>query len=337
MGHSSSIPIQGLDAELREQLMDRRARLALVPGLSRRRDYRNLLRDVDSALERLDQGTYGSCEQCHDPIERQRLLGDPLVRVCLGCLSDTQLRDLERDLELAASVQRAMLPAEHVRAGGWEIEHRYRPLGPVSGDYCDVLGAGAPDAPIHIILGDVSGKGVAASILMSHLQALFRSLASLQLPVSEMAKRVNCIFGEGVLSNTYSTLLLGRLWPDGALEMCNAGHCPPVLVHGGEVRQLAATGLPMGLFRDSEFRVARFRLSEGDTVFLYTDGLSEATNAEGEQYGMRRVEAIARRLNGRPGGRALQDCLDDLDMFRGNADRDDDLTVMIVRRNGKTF
>jgi sigma-B regulation protein RsbU (phosphoserine phosphatase) len=334
MGESSSIPMDDLGASARERLIDRRDRLAAIPGLSQRRDYRALLREVDSALERLDSGTHGTCERCHDPIERQRVLGDPLVRVCLDCLSDAQQRALERDLELAAVVQQALLPAEHVRADGWEIEHRYRPHGPVSGDYCDVLCSDAPDAPIHMILGDVSGKGVSASILMAHLQAVFRSLASLQVPVAELAERANRIFCEGIASNAFSTLLLGRLWPDGTLEMCNAGHCPPLLVRGDEVTPLAATGLPLGLFCESEFRVSRFRLAEGDTLFLYTDGLSEATNGAGEQYGMQRVEAIARRLNGRPAGRALQDCLDDLDVFSGDAASDDDLTVMMVRRSG---
>jgi sigma-B regulation protein RsbU (phosphoserine phosphatase) len=337
MAQISSISMDDHEAGVREQLMDRRACLAAISGLSQRRDYRTLLREVDSALERIDTGTYGRCERCHDPVERQRLIGDPLTRVCLDCLSDDQQRALERDLELAASVQHALLPAEHVRTDGWEIGHRYRPHGPVSGDYCDVLRTDAPDAPIHIVLGDVSGKGVSASILMSHLQAVFRSLASLELPLSELAERANRIFCEGIGSNAFSTLLLGRLWPDGTLEMCNAGHCPPLLVQGDDVTPLAATGLPLGLFCESEFRVARFCLKEGDTLFLYTDGLSEATNGSGEQYGTQRVEAIARRLNGKPAGQALQDCLDDLDVFRGDTDTNDDLAVMMVRRNQSTL
>ena len=213
----------------REQMVDRRARLAAIPGLQERADFRALLRQVDSALERLDTGTYGTCESCFHPIEARRLLGDPLTQVCLGCLSETQQRALEHDLELAAVVQRALLPAEHVRVGGWEIEHRYQPLGPVSGDYCDVLRPETSNAPAHFILGDVSGKGVSASILMSHLQAVFRSLASLDLSVAGLVERANRIFCEGAVASAFSTLLLGRLAPDGNLELCNAGHCPPLL------------------------------------------------------------------------------------------------------------
>jgi sigma-B regulation protein RsbU (phosphoserine phosphatase) len=332
MGEFSSIPVNGLDAGLRAHLVERRDRLAAVTGLRHRQDFRALLHEVDAALERLDSGTFGTCERCHDPIEPSRLIGDPLVRVCLECLSDSQRRALERDLESAAAVQQALLPAEHVHTRGWEIGHRYRPHGPVSGDYCDVLRPDTPDAAVHIVLGDVSGKGVAASILMAHLQAVFRSLASTGMPLAELAERANRILCEGVLSNAYSTLVLGRLWPDGTLEMCNAGHCPPLLARAGEVTPLPATGLPLGLFRESEYRVARFRLAKSDTLFLYTDGLSEATNGAGEPYGTRRVESLAWRLNGRPIGTALQECLDEIEAFCHGETAADDLTLMLVRR-----
>lgn len=274
----------------------------------------------------------GRCERCHDPLDRGRLAGDPLSRVCLGCLTDTERRELERDLELAAVVQQRLLPPEHVHAAGWEIEHRYLPLGVVSGDYCDVLGTDGSDTPIHIVLGDVSGKGLSASILMSHLQAVFRSLVSPELPVAELARRANRILCERSPSGAFSTLLLGRLSPDGELELCNAGHCPPLLVRDGKAAPLAATGLPVGLFCDSEFGTKHLRLAKGESLFLYTDGLSETTNGRGETYGSRRVEAFARRLNGGPTSRALLECLQDLDAFRGNTPRSDDLTVMMIRR-----
>lgn len=272
------------------------------------------------------------CERCHVPVESGHLAGDPLARVCLECLTQAERRDLERDLELAAVVQQRLLPPEHVHTAGWEIEHRYRPLGAVSGDYCDVLHEQGPDAPIHVVLGDVSGKGLSASILMSHLQAVFRALASPELRIAELARRANRLLCERTLSSAFSTLLLGRLWPDGAVELCNAGHCPALLVRDGEVAPLGATGVPLGLFPESEFGTTRLRLAKGDSLFLYTDGLSETTNGDGEAYGDRRVAAVARRLNGGPMGRALLDCLQDLDAFRAGAPRGDDLTVMMVRR-----
>ena len=335
MPNTSTAPEPGFESSeawFRAQLVDRRRRLAALPELLERADFRGLIHEVDAALARLDRGSFGTCTACHGSIEGSRLLGDPLTRVCLDCLSDREQRALERDLELAAAAQRALLPKEHVQAGAWEIAHRYRPLGPVSGDYCDVSEPGATDGAVHFVLGDVSGKGIAASILMAHLQAVFRSLASTDLPLADLAARTNRILCAGVVSSSVSTLLLGRLSPAGELEICNAGHCPPLLTHAGEVTPIGATGLPLGLFGDSTYETRHFRLERGDALLLYTDGLSDAINMEGETYGSERVEAFARRLNGDPADRVLDECLDDLRTFQAGATSQDDLTVMFVRR-----
>jgi sigma-B regulation protein RsbU (phosphoserine phosphatase) len=320
------------EAWFRAQLVDRRRRLAALPALREREDFRGLIREVDAALARLDRGSFGACERCHESIEGSRLIGDPLTRFCLDCLTDAQQRALERDLELAAAAQRALLPPEHVQAGAWEVAHRYRPLGLVSGDYCDVLRRAASDGTVHFVLGDVAGKGVAASIPMAHLQAVFRSLASADLPLADLAGRANRIFCEGVASNAYSTLLLGRLSADGLLEICNAGHCPPLLARASAVTRIDATGLPLGVFHDSTYETRCFTLEPGDSLLLYTDGLAEAVDPAGEPYGPERVEAFARRLNGRATARVLDDCLADLAAFQAGASRQDDLTLMIVRR-----
>jgi sigma-B regulation protein RsbU (phosphoserine phosphatase) len=303
-----------------------------VPGPGLNEDVRALLVEVDAALVRLDTGTYGVCERCHDPVESDRLAGDPLARVCLGCLSDSEKRALERDLELAGAVQRRLLPPDSVLTASWEIEHRYRPLGTVSGDYCDVLDGSEALGATYVVLGDVSGKGLSSSLLMAHLQAVFHSLAGLDLAVEELARRANLILCERSAANMFSTLLLAKLWPDGSLELCNAGHEPPILMRGGEIATIPATGLPLGLFRESEFRSARFRLERGDALLLYTDGLSEATDGNGTSYGLPRVEAIAHHADGRPAADVLDDWLGDLDRFRNGAARTDDLTLLMVRR-----
>lgn len=185
------------------------------------------------------------------------------------------------------------------------------------------------------MLGDVSGKGVPASILMAHLQAVFRSLASLQLSLAELAQRANHILCTGAVASAYSTLLLGRLWPDGMLELCNAGHCPPLLVRGDHATRIAATGLPLGLFCETRFEVVRHRLSPGDGLFLYTDGLSEAVDALGEHYGLDRIEAFALDHTAAPFDRVLTEWLVDVERFRGGSRPDDDLTVMLVRREAR--
>ncbi len=316
----------------RGQLIERRRRISAMPALREREDVRLLVREIDAALERIDAGGFGLCERCHESIEGRRLIGDPATRVCLGCLSAAQQRALERDLELAAAAQRALLPPEDVHSGGWEIAYRYRPLGPVSGDYCDALCAQPPDGAVHFVLGDVSGKGIAASILMAHLQAVFRSLVSGTVPLPDLVARANHILCQGVVPSSFSTLLLGRLSPDGVLEICNAGHCPPLLARRGEVTPVGATGMPLGMFGEATYQVGRFPMERGDSLLLYTDGLSEALGADGEPYGAQRLEAIARGLNGEGAGQALDRCLEELQAFQGTATRHDDLTIMLIRR-----
>jgi len=323
----------GSDEYFLAQLLDRRRRLE-VPGLASRNDVRTLLRDVDAALERLEDGTHGLCERCHDPIESDRLLADPLTKVCLDCLDPEQVRALERDLELASSVQAALLPAADLEIDGYRVHHDYRPLGPVSGDHCDVLPSTANDEPWHFVLGDVSGKGVSASILMSHLHAIFRSLVPRQLPLADLLQHANRLFTESTLPNSYATLVVGRLFPSGTMELCNAGHCPALLVHDGQVTRLGGSGLPLGLFSTSTFETHRVQFERGDLLFLYTDGLSESCNAEGEQYSHERIDRLLCGINGEAPDAVVRSCLADLDAFRGGTPRDDDLTVMAIRRLG---
>jgi sigma-B regulation protein RsbU (phosphoserine phosphatase) len=314
--------------------VERRQRLVAVPDLPRPPQIRQLLHDVDSALERLDAGTFGLCEECHDPIEAERLGVDPLVRVCLECLSEDQARALERDLESAAQIQAALLPPEHVELAGWQIDHRYRPLGGVSGDHCDVLAPVAPGDPLHFMLGDVSGKGVSASILMSHLHAILRSLARRGLALGELVAQTNRLFCEITVPSWYATLVAGRLTAGGRLEICNAGHWAPLLLRAGGITAVPSTGIPLGLFPNAEFEVLRYDLVADDLLFLYTDGLSEARDGCGEAYGRDRIHSLLGRLDRGAPEAVMRACLDDGRAFRNGAPREDDLTLMAIRRGG---
>jgi sigma-B regulation protein RsbU (phosphoserine phosphatase) len=316
---------------MRDQLETRRRLLRSVPGLRDRGDVRALLSEVDAALARLDDGSFGACDRCHESIEVDRLNADPLIRFCLDCLTDKQSRALERDLELASAIQVRLLPPSNVRENGWEIGYRYLPAGPVSGDYCDVLPADDPSKPMHILLGDVSGKGVAASILMANLQAIFRSLIPLDLPLQLLVEQANRLFNGSTLPESYATIIVGRLHPTGSLEIVNAGHPAPVLVHEGEAAELPATGVPLGLFQDARYETRRFDLDNDDLLFLYSDGLSEARNSEDQLFGSRRVEAavVSSGATGVEG--VLGSCLDEMAEYCGGS-RDDDVTLLAVSR-----
>jgi len=318
---------------VQNQLELRRRRLeeaiALAPqnaGLA------GLLREVDAALERMAKGTYGLCEECHETVEQGRLLVDPLVRYCLDHLTELQRDALQRDLDLASAVQRNLLPQAGLRAGGWETSYHYAPLGPVSGDYCDLIPS---DGQLFFVVGDVSGKGVAASMLMTQLHALFRSLASTGLPLGQIVARVNRVFCESALAGQYATLVCGQAKPTGEVEIHNAGHWPAIVAGGGGVLRIESTGLPLGMFCEAEFSATRLQLEVGDTLFLYTDGLSEAGNGNSEdEYGVDRVTRLVRQQAARPPAELISACLDDLRAFVANAPRLDDLTLLAIKRRG---
>lgn len=320
------------EAVLRDQLLDRQTRL---------REARNenvvdlevlrLLDAVDAALQRFDKGTYGMCEACHDPIEPERLIANPLITLCLGDLTQKQLDDIQQDMRLASEIQRGLLPKDDLSCQFWEVDLAYHPAGVVSGDYVDVM---RHDGHLYFMLGDVSGKGVAASILMSNLHAMFRALIPVGLELCDLMSRANRMFAESTLANQYATLVLGKINKNGEVEMCNAGHLPPIIVGGEQSIELGASGLPLGMFCDSQFISSGVKLQPNETLLLFTDGVTEANDASGTEFGIDRLRAA---INGSSNIRPtdlLQICVDAVGAFRNGAARNDDLTMLALKYTG---
>lgn len=324
------------DRYIREQLETRRERLtaaiAAAPSPNVTIRFHELLSEVDSALERMDAGTYGICDACHESIERDRLIEDPLIRLCLDHLTGDERRALEGDLELAAGIQRSLLPPSKVEAHGWQVEYEYKPAGLVSGDYCDVILPGDSDDGLIFLIGDVSGKGVAASLLMSYLRATFRSLSSAGLDMNTLLETANRLFCESTMAGQFATLICGRAGRSGEVQIASAGHCPALVVSSDGVKQVRATGLPLGMFSTSHYTVERVDLERGDSLLLYTDGISEARNANGDEYGMESISRLAHGWRGRPSQQFAATCLSEVRSFSAGAPQADDQTVMAIRR-----
>ncbi len=319
------------DMILRQELLDRRQRLqqaAAARAVGAHVSY--LISEVDAALDRMDRGTFGLCEVCHEPIEADRLIADPLARFCLEHLSPVQQRALETDLALASSIQKGLLPKLDFRVPGWETAYHYEPAGLVSGDYCDLIAAGSGD--FYFILGDVTGKGVAASMLMVHLNAMFRTLIPMGLPLADLVERASRVFCESTLPTHYATLVCGKADAKGRIEVCNAGHPPPLLIAGNRVSEIAPTSLPVGAFCDEKFATSGIDVGHGEAILLYTDGLSEARDPRGEMYGSDRIKQFALGQRGRGPGDLISGCLNDLSAFRTGAPVGDDLTLLAIRR-----
>jgi sigma-B regulation protein RsbU (phosphoserine phosphatase) len=313
-------------------LRDRRLRLERFLRSSRGDAHlRGLLHQVDEALTRLEEGTYGVCLECGDRIEPDLLLADPVACFCLDHLTPNQQRALQDDLDLSARVQRQLLPPSPLRGRGWEAAHRYRPASVVSGDYCDLLDG---EDGLYFVVGDVSGKGIAAAMLMSHLHASFRSLAAQRLPLEAILARANRMFCESTLSTHFATLACGVAGADGRVTLASAGHPAILIDRAGGLEEVEATGLPLGMFCGSQYDVRSHRLAPGDTLLLFSDGLPEAVDADGDQYGTRRLRDLLASGRGRPLDGLLDACLADLHAHRGGRPPEDDLTLLALRRTG---
>jgi sigma-B regulation protein RsbU (phosphoserine phosphatase) len=312
---------------LRDQLLVRREKLGAAIAKTQTASLVQLLEQVDNALERVDTGDFGLCEHCHTAVEGERLLADPLTRVCLDCLQPYEQRALEQDLELASRIQAGLLPPKNVSAAGWQVSYHYQPAGMVSGDYCDVVPYGSD---LYFMLGDVSGKGVAASMLMANLHATFRALIPTGLSLPELIGRANRIFSESTLPNQYATLIVGRASSCGEVELCNGGHLPPFHVASHGVSRIECSALPVGMFHDQEFSSTRAEFSPGDSLVLYTDGFTESLGHAGAEYGSPRLAGLLKDHHGSCPGQVLEACAKDLADFRGGSRRIDDQTMMVL-------
>lgn len=329
---SAAMPAASPD--FRNELINWRERLeATARNSAESFELNGLLREVTSAIERLSRDdSYGVCQVCHDLIGQAAMNVDPLARNCLSCFTPEQLSELESDLERAWLVQGEFLPKQNLKFNGWEVSYHYEPAGPLSGDYCDLVSTDTGD--LYFMIGDVSGKGVASSLLMSRLHAIFRSLIGAGLEVSQLVERANRIFADSTMRPYYATLVCGRAAANGDVEICNAGHCPPLLLQNGSVSSIAATGFPIGMFRQANYSAARVKLEKRDRLVLYTDGLSEARDGGNVEYGDHRLPGLLGNCQTLPARDLIGRLVSDVQEFCSGARPSDDLTLMAIEMVG---
>ncbi len=198
---------------------------------------------------------------------------------------------MERELRAARRIQGAMLPTPPQEDYGMDIAARYQPARELGGDLYDFLRYGPQQ--LAVCLGDVSGKGTAAALYGAVASGILRSLSPLKLQPADMLKRLNTFICEQKVEDRYMTLCFVT-WQRGRmrLRVANAGQSQPLLYKDGVVRRIAATGYPLGIFDEVNYEEWVEVLTVGDIVVLYSDGLSEANNAEGDFFGHERMSEI---------------------------------------------
>jgi sigma-B regulation protein RsbU (phosphoserine phosphatase) len=238
-------------------------------------------------------------------------------------------RLMSEQLRLAHTTQMSMVPARPLRAGGWEVAGRVAPALPVGGDAFDYSMCGGR---IALAISDVSGKGLPAAMLMASLQGSLRAVCGLDLPVPDKIGLLNEYVVRSVDPGRFVTMFYGELALDTrSLRYTNAGHNYPLLRRAdGRIETLEEGGFPLGLFEGSTYAVGEVAVAPGDSLLLYSDGVTDAVNPHADIYG----EARLRDLWHRMGAQAAKTCVDrlaqELSGFRGGAVQADDETLVVL-------
>jgi phosphoserine phosphatase RsbU/P len=314
------------------KLLDRRKKLTdISPEYSSENEIQKLLSDIDDALTRIQNSTFGFCEVCNDPIEMDRLEIDPLLTFCLDHLTKKEQRNLENDLTLAAKLQKNLLPPKDIIISGWDIAYHYEPAGIVSGDYCDIILTGNDKDPFYIVVGDVTGKGISAAMLMTHIHAMFHTLIPLNLNSDELMERMNRVLCESVLTDQFATLMLAIVNKDGEIILSNAGHCRPIIFNNLETVQLDSNGIPLGILCAAKYNCDLVKMNSGDVLLVYTDGLIEAMKDE-EMFGVSRLLKPNHIIRNMTSSKILAFTLAELHAFLDGSEKIDDLTILVLKK-----
>ncbi len=256
------------------------------------------------------------------------------IRVENARLTEEQLERerLERELQVASEIQQRFQPASAPQVTGYELQGISFPCYEIGGDYYDFIQRA--NGNLVVALGDVSGKGTAAALLMSSLHAAVHAQFDTHKSLVETISAINRYLVESIPANRFVTLFYADLNPKtGALAFLNAGHNPPLIVHaGGTMEQLAAGGLPLGIMADADFREGNTKLKPGDVLVIYSDGVSEAVSPTGEEFGPTRLyETVARNMDASAAG--IRDRIESaLTKFAQGTPAADDITLVIVKR-----
>jgi sigma-B regulation protein RsbU (phosphoserine phosphatase) len=245
-------------------------------------------------------------------------------------VENIEKRRMEEDIRVAAEIQASLLPREAPRVPGYDLVGSTQPCHVVGGDYFDLL---VGDGRLLLALGDVSGKGIGAALLMTMLRASVR--AHWQGPsVAEAVSRINQTVCENTPANKYITFFLAQLdAASGRLSYVNAGHNPPILARAnGAIEHLREGGVVLGLIERTTYSQGEIELTPGDTLLVFSDGVSETWNAEDEEFGEQRLAEIIARWRGLDARAIEAGILGQLDRFADGAKACDDRTLIVLKR-----
>jgi sigma-B regulation protein RsbU (phosphoserine phosphatase) len=287
---------------------------------------------IDECLQKAQAGTLGICEICHERVDDELLTMDYTATVCLGHYSEEELRQLESELEMSQVVQRALLPQQAPNIPGVNVAAFSRPAQIVGGDYFDFVPF--KDGGHGFVMADVSGHGVSAGMLMTSLQTAFHTLVPVSDSPLDVLERINHLYMHNINFTTFVTIFFGKL--DAATRTftyANAGHNSAYLLRsdGREEVLLHPTGPAIGLMEGFLLHTEQVQLNPGDTLVLYTDGVTEAANHAGEQLGIDRLAGIVRDNAALTAERIVQNIWKAVNAFTDGIQPVDDTTFVVAK------
>ncbi len=287
---------------------------------------------IDKELTKIHDGTFGVCEVCNEGVDDVLLKMDYTSTVCLGHFSDAELRQLESELELSQVVQRGLLPQEAPSIPGLSVAAFSRPAQIVSGDYFDFVKF--KDGGHGIVMADVSGHGVSAGMLMSSLQTAFHTLVPAADSPLDVLERINHLYAHNIRVTSFVTVFFGKLDPETrTFSYGSAGHNSAYLHRYATDEEvlLHPTGPAIGLMEGFHVRLEQVVLNPGDTLVLYTDGVTEAMNGSQEQFGLDRLAETIRANHALAPEQLVERILLELSTFTGGTPLVDDATLVVGR------
>jgi serine phosphatase RsbU (regulator of sigma subunit) len=274
-------------------------------------EVRQLNKDLEKRVaERTEQLKIAMAKQQQEAQERQRIA---------------------QELHVARLIQQTLLPKSLPELEGHQIAVYYQPAREVGGDFYDYLQL--PDGQLGLIVGDVSGKGVPAAIVMAITRTMLQAAYRMGSPApGEILEQVNNILYKDIPSNMFVTCLATILdSKTGRLQYANAGHDPPFVRHASGVGKLRATGMPLGLMPDMTYEQKEITLEHGESILLYSDGLAEAHSPREEMFGFPRIEKFVGAHS--EGAKLIDSLLAELERFTGEAwEQEDDITLLTLQR-----
>jgi serine phosphatase RsbU (regulator of sigma subunit) len=292
------------------------------------------LESLSSGVSRLSRGDYSARVEVKSRDEIGRLaeaFNQMAADVERHQRSAVEQERIRRELELGRRIQHDMLPRTPLRAGLTEVKGISVPAREVGGDFFNYFQLS--DGSIALVVGDVSGKGVGAALLMANIQAALRARLSLGQDLAALARELDVEIDRTTPGPVYATLFVGIFDPGQRMLRCvNAGHNPQyVLRSDRRLEKMESTGRPIGLFAGGGYEEQRLALDPGDVLFFYTDGCVEAENAAGDMYGPERLEHALTESAGKDADQVLVAMERDVTRFRAGVELQDDATMMVVR------